>query len=91
MEFNTKEVLCVCYKSLVHHKLETLYLNEVLDDSQELAFWYFYDPDKTVKFHVRSKWSSYNDLVVVYDMVNKTFHVDTNKKFWSYCVLNWKY
>jgi len=67
------------------------YLNEVLDNSQELAFWYFYDPDKTVKFHVRSKWSSYNNLVIVYDMVNKTFHIDTNKKFWSYCVLNWKY
>lgn len=68
-----------------------LYLNEVLDDNQDNAFWYFYDPDKTVKFHVRSKWSWSNDLVIVYDMVNKTFHIDTNKKFSNYCRIWGKY
>lgn len=52
-----------------------------LDDDQSDAFGYF-DPDfKLVKFHVKSSGAAFNDTVVVWDMVAKTFLVDDSKFF----------
>lgn len=66
------------------------WLTENLDDDQPTAFAYFYDIDKTVKFHCRTNWASHNDVVIVYDMVNQTFHIDTGKSFSCEAHLDWK-
>lgn len=52
-----------------------------LDDDQSDAFGYFDSVSKLVKFHVKSSGAAFNDTVIVWDMVAKTFLVDDSKFF----------
>lgn len=58
-----------------------LWLDRNLSDDQSGAFGWYDQANRLVKFHVRSRTSAFNDLVVSWDMVNKTFVVDGNKLF----------
>lgn len=48
---------------------------------QPTAFWYYNENFKLVQFHLRSVWSAYNDLVLVYDLINDTWSIDTGKNY----------
>lgn len=65
------------------------WMTENLDDNQDTSFWYFYDPEKLVMFFVTLK--NWDKNVIVYDMVNQTFHIDENREFSCSTNLNWKY
>lgn len=58
-----------------------LWLDNNLHSDQSSAFGWYDQGNKQVKFHVRGKDSSVNNLVVIWDMVAKTFLVDDNKLF----------
>lgn len=59
------------------------WIDENLHLDQSLANAYYFDVDQLIKFNVRSKTSSYNDLVIVYDIKNNTFIIDKGKSFWT--------
>jgi len=48
---------------------------------QPNSFWFYNENDKTIQFFIRSAWSLFNDYVLVYDLVNDTWNIDTNKNY----------
>lgn len=52
-----------------------------LNDDLTWAVWFYDRNNKLVKFFVRSKNSTFNDVCIIWDLVNKTFLVDDNKFF----------
>lgn len=58
-----------------------------IDKTQPSAFAFYNENDKTIQFNLRSVGSPMNDKVIVYDMINDTWGVDTNK-FYNYVVKN---
>lgn len=52
-----------------------------LDTSQPYSFGYYNKDEKNTQFHVRTIGSRYNDLSIVYDYINTTWSVDTNKNY----------
>ena len=56
------------------------FLNTI-DTSQPSSFGFFNQNDKTVQFHIRSVGSPFNDYVLIYDEVNDTWNVDTQKNY----------
>lgn len=63
------------------------FLNTI-STSQPNAFAFYNENDKTIQFHIKSLESGYNDYVLVYDIVNDTWNVDTQKNY-NYVVKNW--
>jgi len=58
-----------------------------IDIVQENAFWFYNQNDETIQFHLRKENSIYNNVVIVYDLVNTTFSIDTWKNY-NYVVKN---
>lgn len=52
-----------------------------LDDDQSQCFGFYDSFAKLAKWYVKSRGSTVNDLVLIYDLVAKTFLVDNNKFF----------
>lgn len=59
------------------------WMDENLHADQSGCYGWYDDQRKLAKFHVRSKSSPYNDLVLSWDLSNATFVVDDNKFFGS--------
>ena len=59
-----------------------------IDTNQPDAFWFQNQNDETIQFHVRTENYSFNNIVIVYDMINQTWAVDTNKNY-NYVVKKW--
>lgn len=62
-----------------------------LDSDQSNSFGYFHKEKWLVKWHVRTKWEPINNIVIVYDVVNKQFYIDNNKYFGCWVKHNWNY
>lgn len=56
------------------------FLNTV-DTNQPTSYAFLNENDKTIQMHIRSVGSPFNDYVLVYDLVNDTWNIDTNKNF----------
>lgn len=67
------------------------FLNNNLNDTLTASFWYFNKITSTVHFHVRGIASIFNDLTIVYDLVNQTFLIDNNKFFNVATEHNWEF
>lgn len=52
-----------------------------LDVKQPTGCSFYNENDKTAQFHLRTIGSPFNDVVLVYDLVNDTWNVDTNKNY----------
>lgn len=52
-----------------------------LDEDQSSCFWYYNKEKKLVYFHLKERGEPFNNIVLVYDMTNDNFLVDTNKYF----------
>lgn len=52
-----------------------------LDEDQSSCFWYYNKEKKQVYFHLKEKWEPFNNVVLVYDVINDNFLIDTNKYF----------
>lgn len=57
-------------------------LNNLLNDDLSSAFGFYDSKRKLVKWFVRSKKSTFNDICLIWDLINKTFLIDDNKYFW---------
>lgn len=55
--------------------------------NQPNAFAHYNENDKTIQFNLRSSESGFNDYVLVYDLVNDTWNVDTGKNY-NYVIKN---
>ena len=60
-------------------------LLETLDDDQSGAVWYFDSTQNLAVWHLRSKWYTFNNLCLVYDIIRQEFIPDSGKIFWSAC------
>jgi hypothetical protein len=68
------------------------WLNENLHDDQSKSVAWYYEVDNLVKFYVRWKTSTYNNICIVYDIRNQSFSIDIWKNFWTETIyINWKY
>lgn len=56
------------------------FLNTI-DHIQPYAYGFLNENDKTIQMHIRSEGSPINDYVLVYDLVNDTWNVDTMKNY----------
>ena len=52
-----------------------------LDEDQSSCFGYYNKEKKQVYFHLKEKWEPFNNVVLVYDVINDNFLIDTNKFF----------
>jgi hypothetical protein len=63
-----------------------------LDSDQSTSFAYGIPEKQIIKWHLKSKWSPYNDLCIVYNVEYDEFMVDTNKVFYGGINFNgWNY
>jgi len=62
-----------------------------VDPVQPSAFWFYNEYEKSINFFVRSVWSPFNNYVIVYDLVNKTWNLDTGRNFSSVIRIDRKY
>lgn len=54
-------------------------LLNTFDTVQPNMFAYYNENEKNIQFHLRSAWVGYNDTTLVYDLINDTWNIDTNK------------
>lgn len=59
-----------------------------IDTDQPNAYAFYNQNDETIQFHVRSEQFGYNDVCIVYDLVNDTWNIDTGKNY-NYIVKDW--
>lgn len=52
-----------------------------LDENQKTSFWWYHRPTHTVHWHLRQKWETVPNVVLVYDIENDSFYIDNNKFF----------
>lgn len=64
---------------------------ETLDPNQPNAFAWYNENEKNVQFNLRSAGATINDYVLVYDLVNDTWNVDTQKNYNRTVKLDGKY
>lgn len=50
-----------------------------LDQDQSDCEWFFNKDSNTVEWHLKTNWSPFNNIVLVYDIEHDSFHVDDNK------------
>lgn len=55
---------------------------------QPTAYAEYNENDKTIQFHVRTVWSGFNNIAIIYDIINDTWNVDTGKNY-NYIVKAW--
>ena len=60
-----------------------------IDPDQPTAFWFYNKKDETIQFHLRRKNMPFNDVCLVYDMINDTYNIDTWKNY-NYVVEDWE-
>ena len=48
---------------------------------QPTAFAYFNENFNIIEFHCRTIWSMFNERVIIYDMINDTWSIDTGKNY----------
>lgn len=60
--------------------------NSLAADQSE-AFGYYYEKDQLVLFHMKTVGSTYNDIVIIYDIRHDAFLIDNNKP-WSCATIN---
>lgn len=63
------------------------FLWQIDPTSWDTAFGIYSKNDSTIRWHLRTFWSSVNDICLIYDMVNDCFLVDTNKNY--SCMTSW--
>lgn len=56
-----------------------------VDHEQPSAFAIYNENENNIQFHVRTIWSPFNNISIVYDLINKTWNVDT-WKYYNYIV-----
>lgn len=56
-------------------------LMATLDTDQSKARWMYYPKEELIKRHLVTKWSSFPDLCIIYDIDKDAFLVDTGKYF----------
>jgi hypothetical protein len=54
---------------------------DTLDEDQSTSFGYYDRAEKTIHRHLKQKWEPMPNIVLVYDMNNDSFYIDTNKFF----------
>lgn len=62
-----------------------------LSANQEESFWYFLPWPNLIKWHFKSKGSSYNNVCIVYDLTHSVFLRDTQKFFYAWITHKSKY
>lgn len=63
-------------------------LLKTIDNNQPTAEAFFNQNDDTIQFHLRTNNYQFNNIALVYDMINKSWAVDTGKKY-NYIVKDW--
>lgn len=63
-------------------------LLSTVSSTQTTAFAYYNENDKLIEFHLRSINNLYNNYVIIYDLINDTWSVDTWKNY-NYVVKFW--
>lgn len=56
-------------------------LLDQLDENQDNWFAFYNERERVVQFHLKTRWSNYNDICFIYDLVNETWAVDTNRNY----------
>ena len=56
-------------------------LLSTVDVDQPTAFAHYSENEKTVNFHVREVGYNFNNIVIVYDLINDTWNIDTGKNY----------
>lgn len=64
---------------------------ETLDKDQTWAFGYYLPDNNLIKRFLRSKWSTINDICIIYDMVKDKFLKDNNKYFFDAVLFKGQY
>ena len=67
------------------------FLDNVIDDDQSNAFGIYDRKQNLVKRSFRTNNSDVNDVILIYDIINRTFLIDDNKNFSSGIVHNERY
>lgn len=62
-----------------------------LDVDQSGSFGYFHKEKKLVKWHLREKGYTFNNIILVYDITNDERYIDDNKYFSCSTEYNWVY
>lgn len=72
---------------------------EIDNLSSDSAFWIYCKTDNTVRWHLKTIWSSVNNICLIYDLENDCFLVDDNKNYssmttgidssWNYALYAW--
>lgn len=65
-------------------------LLSTLSDDQTNATGYYDEENELIVWHLRSKWSTFNDTCIIYDIVRRIFLQDSNKRFTCSCSGNGK-
>ena len=52
-----------------------------IDINQPSWFAFVNDNDNTVQFHLRTTWASFNNITLIYDLINDTWVIDTGKYY----------
>ena len=61
-----------------------------LDNDQSDSFWIYLQKESLIKWHLKKEWSTYNDIIIIYDIINDKFLIDEYKYFNSSVILNWQ-
>jgi hypothetical protein len=63
-------------------------LMQTLDIDQPSGFAFVNDNDSTIQFHLRTINSPFNDICIIYDIINTTWNIDTGKNY-NFVLRNW--
>lgn len=65
-------------------------LMDWLDKDQSESFWIYLPQENIIKWHLKKEWSTINDIVIIYNVLEDKFLIDEFKYFnWS-IILNWQ-
>lgn len=55
-----------------------------LDPDQSDSFGYFLPDKNLIKWHMKTPWATFNDIVIIYDTTKDAFLVDSDKYFYDW-------
>lgn len=64
---------------------------DTLDEDQSNAFGYYHKEKKLLFFHLKQKGEQFNNMVLVYDVINDSFLIDDNKYYSDVAKVGMKY
>jgi len=64
-------------------------LMNTLDKDQTDSFGYYLPKENLIKWHLKSKNATFNDVCIVYDVTKDAFLVDTQKFFYWWTFFDW--